>query len=248
MNESTTELPGLNLRVIRFRTEPEREEPALLTQALIDSGRADEALELAADALARDPRDPDLHLVYGVALSRLGRLEEAQRALVRAARLAPDWAEPLRHLAEVLLRRNRAEQALAVADKALAMDTDDPALATLRRSALLSVRALRFVRGMSDDEPVMLAQELMACGLTEAAFEVTRTALIHEVDDVDLLVTHARAARARGDLEGALGALTTAAFEAPDWPEIERLVAEIRAELASSEQALAAEPSHAPSC
>lgn len=238
MKEHTLEPLRLTLRVLRFRTEPQREEPALLAQSLLESGQLEDALQLTADALARDPSDAELWLGHGVALARLGRVAEAQRALVRAAEIEPEWAEPWRHLAEILLRRDRPEQALAVADRALAMERDDPQLMALRRSASLTVRVRRFTRRGAAEEPAMLAQELMASGRVDDALEVTRTALLSEVDDVDLLVTHARAARARGDLEEALGALSTASFEAPDWPAIWRERAEVESALGLRHEAL----------
>ncbi len=154
--------------------------------------------------------------------------------------MAPEWVEPWRHLAEVLLRRERPERALAVIDRALAMEPDDDGLIALRRSASLSVRVHRFTQQPDDEEPTMLAQELIAEGRPDDAFEVTRTALLAELDDVDLLVTHARAAWARGDLDEAENALSTATFEAPDWPVVFRMLAEVRAELGRTRDALAA--------
>ena len=72
----------------------------------------------------------------------------------------------------------------------------------------------------------MLAQELLASGRTDAAFEVTRHALLDEIDDEDLLVTHAQAARALGDLEEAVSVLRMATYEAPDWSTVWKLLAE----------------------
>lgn len=239
MKEPMLEPLRLNLRVLRFRSQPEREEPALLAQALIESGQFEDALQLTTDALARDPNDAELWLGHGIALSRLGRIADAQRALMRAAELEPEWVEPWRHLAEVLLRRNRAEQALAVAERGLAIEPEDEQLAALRRSAALTVRVREFARRPASEEPAMLAQELLASGRADDAFEVTRTALTTEVDDPDLLVTHARAARARGDLEEALSALSTASYEAPEWAAIWRELAEVQSELGLRHEALA---------
>jgi Flp pilus assembly protein TadD len=139
----------------------------------------------------------------------------------------------------VLLRRARPEQALAVAERGLALDPDAEGLDAIRRSAALTVRVRRFVHNPEDEEPTMLAQELLASGRPDDAFEVTRTALLSEFDDVDLLVTHARAARARGDFEEALAALCTASFEAPEWAEVWRQLAEVHADLEELEPALA---------
>ncbi len=231
----------LNLRVLRFRTDPQREQPAPLARALIDSGRLQEALELTTEALRHDPNDADLWLAQGIVLSRRGELEAAQHALMQAARTAAaDWAEPWRELAEVLLRRGRPEHALAVAERGASIDPEDERLDTIRRSALLSVRVLRFTHALEVDiEPVLLAEELLACGRVDEAFEVTRTALMSKFDDVDLLVTHARAARARGDREETLIALSTASFEAPNRPDVWRQLAEVHFELGENSYALA---------
>ncbi len=71
----------------------------------------------------------------------------------------------------------------------------------------------------------MLAEELLQAERPSLAFEVTRTALLDEVDDEDLLLTHARAARALGDLDEAVSALRTACCVAPDFAEGWRLLA-----------------------
>jgi Flp pilus assembly protein TadD len=229
----------LNLRVLRFRTDPLRDEPAMLAQELLATGRYAEAIELTAASLEDDPHDADLLLTHGVALARVGELGFAQLALMRAAKAEPGWAEPWRHLAEVLLLRERPEQCLQVLERARELEPEpgDEALAGLQRAAELEVRTKRYLAEAGGEEPTMLAQELLAAGRAEAAFEVTRTALLEELDDEDLLVTHARAARARGDLDEALGVLHTAAVAAPDWAEVWRLLAEVHEERGEPERA-----------
>lgn len=56
-------------------------------QHFIAEGRPDAALEVARDALRRDDRSPDAHLLHGVALSATGRTREALAALRRAESL-----------------------------------------------------------------------------------------------------------------------------------------------------------------
>lgn len=236
----------LNLRVLLYRTDPGRDDPAMLAQELISTGRHLEAVELTARSLDEDPRDADLLLTHGVALARAGQLEFAQLALMNAAKAAPDWAEPWRHLAEVLLSRSKPEQALQVADRALALDPDgegqNDVVNAVRRAAELELRVRGYLSEAANEEPTMLAQELLAAERADLAFEVTRTALLDELDDEDLLVTHARAALARGDLEEALSVLRTATVAAPDWGEVWRLLAEVhetRGELARAREAAA---------
>ena len=243
----------LNLRVLRFRSDPGRDEPAMLAHELVRDGRFAEAVELTAAALERDPHDPDLLLTHGVSLAHVGELSTAQLALMRAAEAEPDWAEPWRHLAEVLMTRGKLERALQVAERGLAIEPDDEALTRVQRAAGLLLRAQRYVREGGDEEPAMLAQALLAAGDVELAFEVTRAALTEEVDDEDLLVVHARAAIALGDLEEARSVLETATFTAPDWVEGWRLLAEVyerRGELdrarEAAEEGLEIDPGHAP--
>lgn len=227
----------LDVRVLRFLTEPQHEEPALLAQALVESGRYEEAIELARKGLEQDPTDADLRLVHGVALAAQGRLEEAQLAFIRLAECAPDWADGWRYLAEVLLRRRRPEQALAVVERALILDPSNTELQSLRRGASLMARAARFTLRPDSEEPALLAQELFELGWHAEALAVTRSALVLELDDPDLLVAHARAARALGDLDEAASALHTASFEAADWTALWLLLAEVehaRGELASA--------------
>ncbi len=236
----TPHVHALDLRVLRFRTAPQREEPALLAHALLESGRYAEAVELSTTALARDPSDVDLRLVHGVALAARGRLEEAQVVFMETAHEEPDWAEPWRRLASVLLQRGRPEQALAVAERAIALEPDEPCARALRREASLAARARRFLARAGDEEPALLAQELLAAGRHADALEVTRAALVEEMDDVDLLVTHASAARAMGDLDAAASALELASFEAPDWPAVWRATAEIELDRGHLEHAMRA--------
>lgn len=216
----------LNLRVLRYRSDPGRDEPVTIAQELISQRRFGEAVDLSEKSLEKDPTDVDLLLTYAVALRESGHLNTAQLALTRAAKAEPDWVEPWRMLAEVLFTRGKFARALQVAERALTLDPKDERLAHIRRVGALEARARRYLDGDQDaDDPAMLAQELLAVDRVEVAFEVTRSALLDDVDDEDLLVTHARAARALGDLDEAISALHMASYEAPDYAEIWRLLA-----------------------
>jgi len=218
----------LNLRVLRYRNDPARDEPVMLAQELITEGRFDEAIDLTANSLEGDPDDADLLLTHGVALRGSGRLNTAQLAITKAAQADPDWSEPWRHLAEVLLARGRVTQAYAVAERGLELDPGDEELRKIYELGELENRALRFIDGeRSAEDPAMLATALLANGRVDTAFEVTRSALMEEFDDEDLLVTHARAACLRGDTEEAANALEMAVFEAPDFAEAWLLLAEL---------------------
>ncbi|MCB9591185.1 MAG: tetratricopeptide repeat protein [Sandaracinaceae bacterium] len=224
-----TQLPSgdrLNLRVLCYRTDPARDEPVMLARELIAQGRFAEAVELTTRSLEADPEDVDLLLTHGVALRGNGQLNTAQLALTRAAKADPDWSEPWRHLAEVLHARGRIAQAYAVAERGLELDPSDDGLRSLYELGELEQRAERYIDGdRVAEDPAMLAQALLARGRVETAFELTRAALMEELDDEDLMVAHATAARTLGDLDEAISVLTLAALEAPDFAEVWKLLA-----------------------
>lgn len=228
----------LDLRVLRFRTDPKRDEPAMLAQELLTQGRLEEAVELTERTLEVDPTDADLLLTHGCALARLGHLETAQLAFTRAAKRDPEWVEPWVQLAEVLLTRGKPTRAVQVIERGLALDPSEPRLVRSQSRATLELRARAYCEAPDEgEEPAMLATQLLSAERADLAFEVTRTALLAELDDVDLLVAHAKAARAMGDLDEAISALRTATYEAQDWAEIWRLLAEAHEAAGESEEA-----------
>ena len=93
---------ALNVRVLRFRHSPHREDPSLLAHELLERGRHEDALELLEMALSREPGDADLELLRGRALIGAGDLPSAKETLIRAARAAPGWAAPLTWLSRAL--------------------------------------------------------------------------------------------------------------------------------------------------
>src|SRR4051812_10091966 len=116
---------ALNVRVLRFRHSPHREDPSLLAQELLDHGRNDDALELLDIALTREPGDADLQLLRGRALLGAGDVPRAKETLIRAAKAAPDWAAPLTWLTRALSAGEGSARAGAVALRARALGADD---------------------------------------------------------------------------------------------------------------------------
>lgn len=112
---------------------------------LVHEARGDlpAALDRYDAALARDARHRPARLNRGLALTRLGRLEEAYANDRAAAEAYPDLADSHYNLAEVALALGRAEAALAHCDRALALNARHPgalfdralALAVLERFA-----------------------------------------------------------------------------------------------------------------
>jgi predicted O-linked N-acetylglucosamine transferase (SPINDLY family) len=90
---------------------------------LVHEARGDfhAALDRYNVALARDPRHRPARLNRGLALTRLGRLEDAYANNRAAAEVYPDLADSHYNLAEVALALGRHDEALAHCDRALAI-------------------------------------------------------------------------------------------------------------------------------
>ena len=93
-----------------------------VAQALLDEGRAQEALEQLRALTERHPHHAPAHNKLGICLARLGRLEEAAEAFQRAAELDPAYPAPWSNLGNVHLQQGRLDQAEAAYRKALAID------------------------------------------------------------------------------------------------------------------------------
>lgn len=220
----------LDLRVLRFRNEPEREDPALLVLELVSAGRTHDAIEVVDAALRAEPDDVDLLLGCGIAAMRAEQLAFAQLVLTRAARQAPAWSEPLRVLSSVLSMRGRPEKAVEIARRALELGATDAELQQRvqrdDRERALDAQLESFRADPTSIEPALLAQELLAQERTRDALEVIESALSIE-EDADLHVIAARIQRSRGERELARAALARAIALTPDWAEPARMLGEL---------------------
>jgi Flp pilus assembly protein TadD len=115
-------------------------------RALLDAGRLPEALSAVDAALGRTPLRADLHLLRAIAMSELGRLDEAEASTRRAQYLARD--EPFIPFFLALVRLQRGAGAAAARD--------------LERVLALCAR-----RG--PDEQVPLSEGITVAGLAAAA-------------------------------------------------------------------------------
>jgi Tfp pilus assembly protein PilF len=118
----------LDLRLQRFRSRRD-EYPHALASALIDAGRSNDALEVIHLGLLDNEVNLELLTLEGRAYYVQGDLPEAQRSLLRAAKIDPRNKEPYRWLAQVLIERGDAVRAVQVLERAIGLDPSDAALA-----------------------------------------------------------------------------------------------------------------------
>lgn len=88
-------------------------------QAAMAQGRVEEAARRFAEARVLTPDDVQLARRHGLALARLGRLDEAEEALREAIRLDPALPGPHLHLGGLLEATGRPRQAVAAYFRAL---------------------------------------------------------------------------------------------------------------------------------
>jgi len=102
-------------------------------QSAGDPGAAIRLFERAAE---KEPSNPQHPLFAGLALHRVGRDDEARRALDRAALLAPDSPWPVAGLSSIALAAGDSEEALALARRARAIDPTTDELRVVEAKAL----------------------------------------------------------------------------------------------------------------
>jgi Flp pilus assembly protein TadD len=86
------------------------------------AGRAAEALEMAKEAHARHPDEPDVLHVYAIALEESGKLDQALEKVQAAINLKPDRTEYHMTHARILVRAWRPDAALSAAAEALRLE------------------------------------------------------------------------------------------------------------------------------
>ncbi|MGQ9753433.1 MAG: tetratricopeptide repeat protein [Thermaceae bacterium] len=95
------------------------------------AGDDQKAALLFEEALIQDYTRPEVHLGLGVALARLGRLEEARFAFLQMTLLFPDRPEGFYNLGRVALRLGRKEEAVDALSRAVALAPGEEALLAL---------------------------------------------------------------------------------------------------------------------
>lgn len=137
---------SLDARLLRFRTAPSVQEGVALSEELLTAGRAREARDVA-EAASEDGANGAALVLVGRSWMAISDLLQAQKALLRAARVSPNEPAPYRWLGEVLLKRGDPERAAKVLSKAQALAPGD---ATIQR---LGERATRLARIAGQSDP-----------------------------------------------------------------------------------------------
>ncbi len=83
-----------------------------------------EAAAHLAEALRLDNSRPDIHEVMAVAMTMLGRLDEAYKHHQEALRIMPDEPKFIHNFGTLLAKQGKPEQAIAMFKKALEIDPD----------------------------------------------------------------------------------------------------------------------------
>ena len=112
---------------------------ALIALCDIELGNARRAVKTATAALALDAREPVAWDALARAWQARGRMGKALGVLRAATRRYPEHAYLLRQLAFQLVRSRREKEALVVAERAFALDPDDPRSGSVRAYALFGV-------------------------------------------------------------------------------------------------------------
>jgi tetratricopeptide (TPR) repeat protein len=118
------------------------------------AGENARATELAEEAIALDPRDPQGYHALGRAHLLSGDIEGSERELQKAVDLNPSFAIGQYSLARTLLFAGLAEESQEAANKAERLSPYDP-----MRFAILSTKAMNLLSFGALDEAVKLIEQ-----------------------------------------------------------------------------------------
>jgi len=164
----------------------------LLTQALLDAGRAPEAAQTAVRAVERQPNDAVAWSTLGNAFQARGELSGAETAYRRAVTLNPGLAGTWSNLSAVLRKIRRGDDALTAARRALALE---PRMAAAHAN---------------------LGNLLGWMGRSAESVDAHRKAAACAPDSPGFLANLGNALRQHGQLDDALDAIDAAIAMAPD--------------------------------
>ncbi len=179
----------------------------LEAELLIERDRLDDAWDLLATALARDPDNTQLLYTRSIVGAEQGDLAAAEKDLRAILQREPDNANALNALGYTMTTlSDRYEEAQALIEQALALDPDNPAildsLGWVYYKTGREQMALNLLRRAFNDFPdaevaAHLGEVLWKTGSEEEALSVWRKGLTQDPEDDTLLETLERLAPGR---------------------------------------------------
>ena len=107
----------------------------LLAMIYIDTGRPEEGVEAAQDALEADPSDGEAHYVLAYGLMRQHKDAEAEKRVQEAIRLNPHASHYFALWSATAMHRKQYKRAVELANQALALNAENMQALNLRATA-----------------------------------------------------------------------------------------------------------------
>lgn len=244
------------------REDPDEHETyALLGEALVAQGRADEAIAEASKALGRKGPEVWGRLALARVLLKAGRLNEAVVQYEKVLEFAPDSPNALSNLGVIYAKTGREIAAVPLFRRLMSLRADDTAASNLGYALFNlgrfeeAVEAIQEAHRLKPDHPghernladayeALGDEEAMRDWLTRALADYDR-ALGAGGPQVQLLAERAVAAAKLGRAEEARGNIASALEQQPEAPlfeaaEVEALLGDVEAMLGFIERSLAA--------
>ncbi len=221
---------------------------------LRQTGRAEEAVAVTAEAVRRFGRLPRVWMDHSQNLEAAGRRAEGIEAAANIRLLNPGWAGGMRHLSEMLRNERRYQEAREVLEESLRKDSQDPLthgwLAEVFWDLQEQEGALHHIARAVELSPDygwawdMLSRWSKAAGKTEALRQALEKLQTQRPDDAGTWKMTARRLNAPEDLPARLAALDKAISLDPASLDAVDLKAQILGDAGRFDEALAVCRSH----
>jgi predicted TPR repeat methyltransferase len=180
----------------------------------ISVGNLTGAAQTLNDARQRAPRDPRLFMLAGLMAEKSGNLQGAFDAMKRSETLAPDWAPGLLEQALLFARHNREHEAIAAAEKVIALEPNNARviagvidIAHRVGNTDMAIRHLRRVLELTPEDRVLrryLAVDLGTVRQYDEALAVFGPLIDEQPDDHLARIGRVQMLQARGTMQEAL--------------------------------------------
>lgn len=200
----------------------------VLGEALLDQGRADEALAEFSRGILITPSDAKLHLLAGQACLEMGLLEQAVQAFQNTQKMDPKLDEAEFQLARAYRRLNRVEEAKQLLGRYLQKHPENASawnnLGGIQADQRDGAGAEKSFRNALASEPDSLEPRrnlirlLSVMGQPAAALEQVLEGLKYHQDNADLWYQAGLLQEQAGSITQARAAYEAAVRLAPDWP------------------------------